>query len=175
MTHQADYLRFYDAEAYLLGAGTNYRETGDLSAADFYMLLGWKANRAKYRHRDRLKRRAGSLENAVKTIASQLRTSAERKRRLHILMKHWGFALTTATVILTILYPDEFIIYDYSVSQEVGQFCGEGRFTNQLWSEYERFQAAVSSMAPHHLSLRDKNRFLTARLTRMQIERDCIA
>jgi|SRR5215469_1869937 len=175
MTHETDYLRFYDTEAYLLDVGRSYRESGTLTAADFYMLLAWKANRVKYRHRDRLKRRAGSFEAAVKTIATELHATTDPRRRLQILMQTWGFPLTTATVILTILYPDEFIVYDYRLSQEVGQWCSEAGFSNQVWSEYERFQAAVISTAPRDLSLRDKDRFLTARSIRTQIERDCTA
>jgi hypothetical protein len=177
MSETADYLKFYDDEGYLLGVGKSFRETGHIEPADFYMLLIWKANRAKNRHRDRLKRLAdGSFPDAVSEIASALHAIVERKQRLRILMEKWEFALPTATAILTLLYPDEFTVYDYRVCDEVDlpyrpQLC----FSDELWRRYEEFQAAVIGATPKEITnLRDRDRFLIGRSIRKQVEADCM-
>ncbi|HEY1757709.1 MAG TPA: hypothetical protein VGG72_20220 [Bryobacteraceae bacterium] len=177
MADETDYLRFYDDEGYLLDVGKSFRETGNIEPADFYMLLIWKANRAKNRHRDRLKRLAdGSFRTAVSQIASALHATADRKHRLQMLMKKWEFALPTATAILTILYPDEFTVYDYRVCEEVRlPYTPQASFSDDLWHRYEQFQAAVVDATPKQLTkLRDRDRFLIGRSFRKQLEADCM-
>lgn len=50
--------------------GQRFRESGTLDPVDFYMMLAWKANRAKNYHRERLKRLSkSSFEYAVSQIA----------------------------------------------------------------------------------------------------------
>jgi hypothetical protein len=167
-----DYLKFYDAEDYLLEVGKTFRDNAKIEPADFYMILVWKANRAKNYHRDRLKDIAGgSFKIAVSTIASELSSATREKQRLEILLGKWKFALPTATAILTILYPDHFTVYDYRVCKEVGvtyrPWLG--------WDEYEQFKRAVIAAAPQDLCLRNKDRFLMGRSVRKGIEQDCIA
>jgi hypothetical protein len=177
MTDQIDYGKYYDDEKYLLDeVGQCFRMTGKLEPADFYTILIWKAERAKNRHRKRLKEIAGcSFKEAVHDIASELHASADCRRRLEVLMKRWGFLLPTASAILTILYPDEFTVYDWRVCQELGceygPWCSRG-YSDVLWSHYESFRQAVIDQTPSHLSLRDKDRFLTGRSIRRTIEND---
>jgi hypothetical protein len=173
-----DYLKFYDDESYLMGeVARRFHETGIIEPADFYMLLIWKANRAKSYHRERLKKKAsGSFGNAVSKIASSLWPSSERRERMRILMEDWDFSLPTASAILAILYPTEFTVYDYRVCDEIKHkyrpyLC----FSDSLWTEYEDFQNRVVSETPAHLSLRDKDRFLTARSFRKEVESACSA
>jgi hypothetical protein len=171
MADETDYRKYYDDEAYLMAAGDHFRQTGKIDAADFYMLLMWKANRAKNYHRDRLKDKAGSFQAAVSSIASELHSSTGQKEKLEILLGKWGFALPTASAILTILYPDDFTVYDYRVCREVGR-----PYKNWLgWDEYDQFKKAVIANAPKDFSLRDKDRFLIGRSSRKDIERDCAA
>jgi len=122
MHDSIDYLQFYDDERYLLGVGDHFRKTGKLEAADLYMLFAWKANRAKNYHKNRLKKRAcsGSFAGAVSEIAVTLHSTPGQKERHQLLMGKWGFALPTATAILTILYPNEFTVYDYRVCGVLG-------------------------------------------------------
>jgi hypothetical protein len=172
MADETDYRDFYDDEKYLLEAvGERFRQTGKIEPADFYMILVWKANRAKNYHRDRLKDMAGSFRAAVENIASQLSSSSEDKQRLQILLEKWGFALPTASAILTILYPKDFTVYDGRVCKEVGR-----AYKNWLgWDEYEEFKKAVIANTPKDYCLRDKDKFLIGRSTRNDIERDCAA
>jgi hypothetical protein len=171
-----NYLKFYDDESYLMGevADRFHKAGGTIEPADFYMLLIWKSNRAKNYQRDRLKHKAGSFQKAVSEIASALKSSVERRERLRILIQDWEFSLPAATAILTILYPTEFTVYDYRVCDEIDHkyrpyLC----FSDSLWAEYEEFHRKVENEPPAGLCLRDKDRFLTGRSNRMEIESDC--
>jgi hypothetical protein len=173
-----DWAKYYDDETYLLDwVGKNFRETGKLAAPDFYMILIWKEERAKNRHKARLKRISGaSFEAAVQNIASELYTIPDRKPRLELLMNRWWFLLPTATAILTILYPDEFTVYDWRVCDELKcdyePWCSR-TFSDALWDHYAEFEKSVSEAVPSQIRLRDKDRFLIGRSNRKSIENDC--
>ena len=138
-----DYRKYSDLERYLFGeVGPRIAETGEISPADFYVIIIWKANRAKTRVRDRLNKRAGGFAGAVKAMAASLHASTGPKQRLEVVMREWGFRLPIASAILTVLYPDDFTVYDRRVC---GQAWGlppvlDGRaFSDQLWDDYQRF------------------------------------
>ncbi|HXR38605.1 MAG TPA: hypothetical protein VN776_05915 [Terracidiphilus sp.] len=172
-----DYLKFYDDENYLMGeVAQKFHEAGTIDPVDFYMLLIWKANRAKGYHKKRLQKKAsGSFKEAVSRIATSLWTCAERKERMQILVEDWEFSLPTATAILAILYPSEFTVYDYRVCDELKHdYRPYLSFSASLWAEYEEFQKKVEREAPADLCLRDKDRFLTGRSYRKGIEAECI-
>jgi hypothetical protein len=62
-----DYRRYYWREQFLFDeVGPRFRETGQLDAADFYLILIWKAERAKGRHKKRL----AKLEKKAATFAA---------------------------------------------------------------------------------------------------------
>jgi hypothetical protein len=170
-----DYLKFYDDERYLFEeVGPHFREAGIIEPADFYMILIWKAERGKNKNRDRLKKQAGSFQSAVSLIASELHKTPEQDKRLQVLMDQWGFYIPTATAILTILYPEEFTVYDVLVCREVGcDYKPWREFSPGLWGDYEQFRDAVISKTPTGLALRDKDRFLIGRSFRLGVERDC--
>lgn len=156
--------------------GPRFRKTGELSAADFLTILIWKAERAKNRHKKRLKKICGgTFEDAVHQIASGLQQSTSHKSRLELLIKKWWFLLPTATAILSLLYPEDFTVYDWRVCDELGcdyePWCSRD-FSDALWDHYQSFKQAVISQAPAELSLRDKDRFLIGRSTRKSIEAD---
>jgi hypothetical protein len=162
-----DYGKFYDLERYLfIEVGPRFARTGDLSPADFYMIVIWKANRAKTKVRDRLDKREGGFAAAVKCMAASLHASAGSMQKLKVVMKGWGFALPMATAILTVLYPDDFSVYDVRVCGQVeGGFekLANRQFSDDLWTEYQKFLNAVRAAAPEKLGLRDKDRYLWGR------------
>jgi hypothetical protein len=172
-----DMLRYYDDESYLIDdVGRWFRTSGEIDPADFWMILLWKANRAKGYHRDRLKRLSrGSFADAVRQISSQLREASTDKDRLRVLMMNWEFPVPTATAILTILYPDRFTVYDYRVREvlDLDYDLSQRTYSDQLWVDYKRFLETVKASAPAHLSLRDKDRWLTGKSYREQIESEC--
>jgi hypothetical protein len=129
---------------------------------DLYIILDWKAARARTRHLARLARIAGNFEAAVAKIATDLREWNGPERQLGSLLTTWGFRLPTASAILTVLYPDTFTIYDIRLCDRLGAFRNlvNMKWSPRLWEEYQRFVAAVRSEAPEGLTLRDCDRWL---------------
>jgi hypothetical protein len=118
-----DYRNYHQIERYLLEeVGPRFRKSGKLPAFDFYLILVWKANRAKSKVRRRLEKKCGNFDLAVKMIARSIHQADEPKEKLRILMSDWGLLLPMATAILCILYPDEFTIYDRRVCESLGDY-----------------------------------------------------
>jgi hypothetical protein len=161
-----DYRKFYDLEHYLFTeVGPRFAETGEIAPADFYIIIIWKANRAKTRVRDRLDEKRGGFNEAVRSIAASLRASTGQRERLEVLMKVWGFRLPLASAILTVLYPDDFSVYDVRVCGQLGahrELAGR-EYSDRLWDEYQQFLHAVNKATPPGLSLRDRDRYLWGR------------
>jgi hypothetical protein len=80
-------------------------------------------------------------------------------------MKDWGFRLPTASAILTVLYPNDFTVYDSRVCGELGAFeeLADRQYSDSLWADYQRFLNKVNAAVPGSLSLRDKDRYLWGR------------
>jgi hypothetical protein len=157
-----DFLRFYNLEKYLLcDVGIRFRDTGQITPVDFFMIVIWKSNRAKTRVRDNLKKRAGgNFSDAVGRISSAIFSAKTPKERLRVLMCDWGLRLPMSSAILTILYPDEFKVYDYRVCEALNFPYKDMSFSDDCWSEYERYKSEVSSNTPSSLTLRDRDRWL---------------
>jgi hypothetical protein len=178
MTDDFDYLGFYDSESYLLDVvGEKFRKTGILEPIDFMTMLIWKAERAKNYHKKRLADRGKcTFSEAVSQLATGIHQSMSHKERLKYLMEKWWFQLPTATAILTLLYPQEFTVFDWRVCMEVGidyePWYGRN-FSDALWEHYLSFKKAVEKKGPQNLSLRDKDRFFIGRSNRKSIAKDC--
>ena len=96
------------------------------------------------------------------------------KERLRYLWGDWGLRLPMASAILTVLYPDDFTIYDTRVCDAIKGFHSTGSRSDfeRLWAEYVDFRAAVEQAAPKALSLRDKDRYLWGKSFYDQLRRD---
>lgn len=176
MFEQIDYRMFYNDEDYLLKVGREFRTTRKLDPADFYMLLVWKANRAKNYHRDRLKKIAGTFSAAVQEIATDLSARNEPKAKLQVLMDKWLFAIPTASAILSLLYPEQFTVYDVLVCGELKHGYKPWRsFSDKLWEDYQAYKEAVITETPAEFSLRDKDRYLIGRAYRESVKIDSMA
>lgn len=172
-----DYKKFYDDERFLLDeVGPNFRRTGELDAIAFYMLLNWKAPRAKNYAKKRLKAKAGSFKAGVRKLADDLHKAATNKRRLKILMEYWEFSLPTATAILAILFPADNTVFDWRVCDQVGvdyKPWNQRAFSDALWQHYETFKQAVIDQVPSETVLREKDRFLIGRSIYEELEKVC--
>jgi hypothetical protein len=158
-----DYAKFAFLENYLLDiVGPRFRTTGELSPIDFYMMVVWKSNRAKTRVRDRLIARGGTFNNAVELISVQIRPNVSPKERLKGLMVDWGLRLPMASAILTILYPEDFTVYDIRVCEALPEFSNLSnlKFGDKLWTRYQNFVEAVHAAVPDDRSLRGKDHYL---------------
>jgi hypothetical protein len=154
---------YYSPEVLLFPeVARSFAEDGTLDPMALYLILDWKAPRARTRHRDRLTKIAGSFKEAVKRIAADLNNAANPEQRLRLLLTKWGFRLPTASAILAVLYPDTFTVYDMRVCNRLGAFhsLASRSWSPEVWQDYQHFIAAVRDAAPSGLSLRDCDRWL---------------
>jgi hypothetical protein len=181
MKDEMNYHQFYDMESYLFGpVRSRFEEQGELSAFDFFCIIIWKANRAKSKIAGRLlKHGYGDLDTAVRELTRGLAQQSTPQERLQYLVKEWGFQLPIASAILTVLYPDEFTIYDKRVCDELKEICGRDFHNlvnltdpNSLWKEYKDFRQQVNKSAPGYPALRDKDRYLWGKSFHDQLVKD---
>jgi hypothetical protein len=169
-----DFRKYYNLDALLVGGvSAEFNASGKISPLDFFLILVWKANRKADQQKRRLATKAnGSFQKAVESIAKclwELRTSP--KLQMKFLMEDWAFRWPTASAILSVLSPENFTVYDFRVCDELElelegrSFHGlaNKRFSDATWKQYQDFVQAVVDVAPHGLSLRDKDRFLWGR------------
>jgi len=168
--------RFYNLEAYLFGeVSQRYEREGKLSAFDFFCIVIWKANRAKSRIADLLLAKGyDDLEAAVLDLIAQTRNASSSKLRLQVLIKDRGFRLPMASAVLSVLYPEEFTVYDVRVCDVLGGFRLVQHKVNfeSLWEGYSTYVAAVSNAGTKGLSLRDRDRLLWGRSFANELRQD---
>lgn len=152
---------------YLLDeVGPRFHTTGKIEPVDLFLIFSWKANRAKTKMRDKLKKLAkGNFNKATASIAAALSSAKDDKERLAILMRNWKFRLPMASAVLTVLYPDEFTIYDILVCKELKlKYRPQMHFSEKCWTEYQHFKDLVCEKTPAHLTLREKDRYLRGQI-----------
>ena len=86
-------------------------------------------------------------------------------------MDDWGSLLPMASAILTVLWPDDFTVYDRRACGQIGgyQRLASRKRCDRVWDEYIEFKDAVRAAAPMDLSLRDADRNLFARSSAAQL------
>lgn len=160
------YLKYYDLEAYLFNiVSERFHKEGYLSAFDFFCIVIWKANRAKSNIARRLlKKGYKTLDEAVKELTLQISKAPTPKEKLHVLFE-WGFLLPMSSAILTVLYTEDFTIFDFRVCNELGDYfkLSWTASFNKTWAGYSKFIESVKEKTPKELSLRDKDRYLWAK------------
>jgi hypothetical protein len=170
-----NYLELYNLETHLLSSvGPKFHREGCLAAFDFMLIVIWKANRAKSKIAKRLVEQSGkTLDVAVKELTANIHAAGNSKARLKI-MHEAGFLLPMATAILTILYPEDFTVYDVRVCEQLDGFHrlkNLGAF-EKIWAGYLDFCEAVKSAVKEPLSLRDKDRWLWGQSFANQLKED---
>ena len=172
-----DYLKYYDLEKYLFSeVSSNFRRDGYLHAFDFFCIIIWKANRAKSKIAKKLldKSKVSSLEEAVKLLTSSIAKEKLPRERLFILIKTWEIPLPTASAILTVLYPNEFTVYDYRVCdilEKYHEIVNRSNF-DEIWKEYQNYKEDVSNYVKSQVSLRDKDRIIWGESFFKQLQND---
>jgi len=169
-----EYTKYYRLEQYLFKeVGPRFRKEGCLTAEAFFCIVIWKANRAKSKTAAKLlqKAKVRCLAEGVQKLTSALVEASSSKERMRILIKDWGFRLPMASAVLTVLYPEEFTVYDIRVVDELEQnkkgplhqLANSTDFDKSIWPGYEQFIGAVRAAVPDEDSLRDKDRELWGR------------
>jgi hypothetical protein len=177
-TPLTDYRKLYDLEGYLFGeVSESFAKTGTISAFDFFCIAIWKSNRSKSRTAARLLSNGyDDLESAVADLIQQVRTAANHKERLRILIKDWKLRLPMASSILSVLYPQHFTVYDIRVCGLVPGFDNLTDISDfeRQWTEYQRYIQAVKDAVPFRYSLRNKDRYLWGKSFCNQLQGDIV-
>jgi hypothetical protein len=171
-----DFLGYYDLESYLLNTvRLRFHEHGRLSAFDFFSIVIWKANRVKSLIARRLLAKGfENLDSATSELTAGLVRQLDAKERLRYLCADWGLRLPMASAILSILYPDDFTVYDYRLCELFGEFHGlatRSKFED-MWHGYQAFRSRVIKETPTGLSLRDRDRYLWGKSASQQLMAD---
>ena len=114
------------------------------------------------------------LQPAVEALMSTISTAKENKERLRVLVEGWGFRLPMASAILTVLFPDEFTVYDARVCDVLGDFKDAQSKTryDDLWERYSAYVTRVRDSVPSVTALRDKDRYLWGKSFAAQLQKD---
>jgi hypothetical protein len=159
-----NFSRYYDLEGYLFReVSAQFKKYKRLSAFDFFCIVIWKSNRSKSLVAKRLLAHGhGDLESAVAAITSDIGSAQSNKERLKALIETWGFRLPIASAILTVLFPDDFTVYDVRVCGVLRDFEDAQDKTQfeALWERYSEYVTKVRESVPEASSLRDKDRYL---------------
>lgn len=173
-----NFLQYYDLEGYLFKViSIRYAQDKTLTAFDFFCIVIWKANRAKSKVAERLLAHGNgqaNLGSAVGSLLAAISEAQDQRARLSVLIEGWGFRLPMASAILTVLYPEDFTVYDIRVCDVLGDFKDAQYKTDfaTLWKRYAAYVIAVKGAVPECSSLRDKDRFLWGKSFATQLQTD---
>ncbi len=169
-----DYRKYCDLESYLFGeVNKRFQDNHWLDAFDFFCIIIWKANRSKSKIAAKLKKAHTDLELGAKALTYGIAQQATHKDRMRFLWEA-TFDLPMASAILTVLYPEDFTVYDVRVCNMLGKFHNLKSRQNfdVLWDGYQEYKRAVEAAAPKELSLRDKDRYLWGKSFYEQLKSD---
>ena len=177
-----DYREYYDLEGYLFGTVTQrFQCQGFLGAFDLFCIVIWKAERSKSYVARRLIKQSGTndLNQAARQLTEGIAGQSDARERLRYVCSRepWGFSLPVGSAILTVLYPDEFTIYDDRVCGQLTEYADSFKLHNltnfdNLWKGYQEFIRTVKKETPSGLSLRDRDRYLWGKSFHDQLKRD---
>jgi len=160
----ADYGRYHDLESYLLtSVHRRFVDKGYLFAFDLFCIVVWNASESEQAVARKLRAQGfTSLDAASCVLTRELSQKPNGRERLRCLWGKWGLGLPLASAVLSVLYPDEFTLYDTRVCQALGGFRDLAELTDfeQLWQGYLEFRQALQGSAPSGLTLRDKQHYL---------------
>jgi hypothetical protein len=100
-------------------------------------------------------------------------TRCSPEERLLLRIEIWGFYLPIASAILTVLWPEDFTVFDIRVCGELayaekGGFARLGNISpKRIWHRYCAYRKVVESAMPQQGMLRNKDEFLWDTLRRV--------
>ncbi len=172
---------YYFTESYLFDTvSERFSKDGSLGAFDFMTIVIWKANRAKSVTAKRLMSRAvgdETLDDVCRRLTKSISMASDNEGRFRVLWD-WNFRLPMASAVLSVLFPEDFTVYDYRACEQLalmgaGDHAGldEKRPFEARWVGYAKFIDAVRASSPGS-SLRDADRALMGQSQAQQLERD---
>lgn len=172
------FLNYYNLNDYLFQViNKRFHENGSLDATDFFCIVIWKANRVKSIIASRLLKIFNTLEEASRTITSHLHNeSISDFDRFHYLLG-LGFRIPMLSAILTVLYPERFLVYDYRICSHPGfdefkKLENPSKDPQSDWRLYQAYIDAVIISTPSWMSLRQKDQYLWGKSFALQLKDD---
>ena len=154
-----DYLKYYFLENYLFGElRKNFKQRGYLTPEEFFCIIIWKSNRAKTAIKRKLLK-FGDLDKIIKKLTKEISNTKRREQKLKILLESWKFNLPIATALLTVLYPNDFTIYDVRVREQVDILKDFSGRKDRIERYFNEFLPKVKKINKGK-KLRDKDRYL---------------
>lgn len=170
-----NYMEYANLGSYLFNTvRKRFATQGYLNAFDFFSIVIWKSNRSKSKVFKMITDDGkDTVEDVVKYITEMVSQAATPKEKLRILRK-CNFRMPMASAILTVLYPEEFTIYDYRVRQALGipKLNFPSKNFELVWARYQEFKAKVDNSTPSGLTLREKDLYLWGKSRSDQLVED---
>jgi len=160
-----DYLKYYWLEKYLEEeVRPAFKKNKHLTVEQFFAIIIWKRNASKTHIKERILngQPVSMLPKIIEKITRSIYNAPTKEKKLQVILdSSIGIRLSIASAILTILYPDDFSVYDYRVrgkDKDISSFPTE-KLISVYFGEYI---SKVKNSEPH-LSLRDCDRALWAK------------
>jgi len=175
-----NYLKYYFLEDYLFGeVRNNFFKRGYLLPDEFFCIIIWKANRRKTIIRKKFSENEIFFKKQIREITEKIYNGKTKKEKLNSLLEDglkYGFRLPIASAILTVLYPEEFTIYDYRVLDELNKIKKEKitdfSYNLDVVNKYFIFLEEIKKISENKkLSLRDMDRYLWGKSFYKDIEK----
>ncbi len=140
---------------------TFFRKEHYLTPEQFFSIIFWKSIRPRKKIKDGLIAKGDSLTEAVRKLTKEIFEADTDEKRLSILLNRKGFKLAMASALLTVLYPNNFTVYDYRVRGQLREQKDISYRKNVVKLYFEFVELVKKSNLG--LSLRDCDRNLWAK------------
>ena len=162
-----NFRKYYLLEDYLFNeVRYNFNKRGYLTAEEFFCIIIWKSNRNKSKIKNKLtnigkEKNLKTLDTIIKKVTSEIFIQKRKEDKLKILLDTWKFRLPIASAILTVLYPEEFTVYDDRVLNEIilKDFVGRKKQITKYFNDYIP-KVIIEGEGD---TLRDKDKYLWGR------------
>ena len=163
---RTDYSQFYLLENYLFNnLSKKFEDEKILSTEEFFCIVIWKSNRSKSKIAKKIMNISKKdLSSSVEELIRNIVRSKSEKDKLKVMLDKWRFGLPMASAILSVLYPNNFSIYDYRVCDMLNNFHNiKNLKPEKMVESYFEFLEKVWEKVPEKSSFREKDKFLWGR------------
>lgn len=164
------FLKYYRLDNGMFdGVKRRFEDNGLVDHVDIMSILFWKSLKSKSVVTKKLIIRFGSLEDAARSISMYLSNPNVTDYQRFVYLTKMGLKLQAVTAILTVLFPERFIMYSTSIHElpEFKNFMRLDYIPADLEFYWEMYRAYISEViwnTPAQLSLRQKKQYLFGKL-----------
>ena len=161
-----EYLKYYWLEEYLeKKVRPAFYKNHYLNEEQFFTIIFWKSKRPRKRKRKYL-----SNEKIVE-LTSNIYKEQSEEGKLKILLNQHGINIAMASAILSVLYPDDFTVYDINVREIINYPDISTLSLERKVDRYLNEYVPMVRKQSNKLSLRDCDRALWAKYWYQDLER----